>query len=391
MPSPRVQAVCAEEEIMIDNVFVLSTADFDADVWTNKQHLASRLAEHVHVTYIESLGLRRPTISGTDLKRIKARATKKSTPERHGRTTTELRIVKPRVLPFHGFAAVRVINGKLLNHQVRRLVSRSKTSTLLWTFSPVTYGIEKHFAKTVYHSVDLLHTLPNLPTQFLLDSERELLETADEVIASSSGVRDHMSPMTDKTVHLWQNVADTKLYASAGDTERRARAIFAGNLTPGKVNFQILLDVARTGIELVLAGPYAIDGTKSSDELADLLRYPNVEYLGNLRPPELASALNSCTVGLIPYHVNDYTTGVFPMKVYEYLASGLSVVSTALPSLAHSSDKDIHVVSKTQFSDVTTRLAEVDNQAIAERRRRAAKHSWESRTKQALNLLTGEK
>lgn len=376
---------------MIDNVFVLSTADFNADVWTNKQHLASRLSEHVHVTYIESLGLRRPTISGTDLTRIAARATRKSTPKGHKRTTSELRIVKPRVLPFHESPAVRVINGRILNDQVRRLVSRSGKSALLWTFSPVTYGIEKHFATTIYHSVDLLHTLPNLPTQFLLDSERKLLQTADEVIASSSGVRDHVSPLTDQTVHLWQNVADTKLYASADDKERRARAIFAGNLTPGKVDFKILLDVARTGMELVLAGPHAIDGTNTSDALANLLEYPNVEYLGNLRPPELAAALNSCTVGLIPYHVNDYTTGVFPMKVYEYLASGLSVVCTPLPSLAHVNDEDIHIAPKPQFAEMTMRLAEVDNQAIAGRRHRATRHSWESRTEQALNLITREK
>ncbi|MCD1144959.1 glycosyltransferase [Kocuria sp. LUK] len=376
---------------MIDNVFVLSTADFNADVWTNKQHLASRLADHVDVTYIESLGLRRPVISKADLARIATRATRYAAPATLERSTSRLRIIKPHVLPLHGLAAARAINGRLFNTQVHKLVAQSKGTTLLWSFSPVTYGIEKHFDKTVYHSVDLLHTLPNLPAQFLLESERNLVKHADEVIASSTGVKDHLSAMTNKSIRLWQNVADTRLYANANGNQRRSRAIFAGNLTPGKVDFKLLFDIARSGMELLLAGPHAIDGTNTSRDLTDLLQYPNVRYLGNLRPPELASALNACTVGLIPYHVNEYTTGVFPMKVYEYLASGLSVVSTPLPSLVHVADQDIHVASGSQFAETTTRVADVDKETIVERRRRAAKHSWESRTAQALDLLTREK
>ena len=36
----------------------------------------------------------------------------------------------------------------------------------------------------------------------------------------------------------------------------------------------------------------------------------------------------------MPYAINDLTRSVFPMKVYEYLAAGLPVVTTPLPALA---------------------------------------------------------
>ena len=42
-----------------------------------------------------------------------------------------------------------------------------------------------------------------------------------------------------------------------------------------------------------------------------------------LREADLAREVGRSTVGLIPYQVNDHTAGVFPMKVYEYLAAGL--------------------------------------------------------------------
>ncbi len=38
-------------------------------------------------------------------------------------------------------------------------------------------------------------------------------------------------------------------------------------------------------------------------------------------------------MGLIPARINDYTSAMFPMKFFEYLAAGLPVVATPLPAL----------------------------------------------------------
>ena len=53
------------------NVVMLSTAEWDNPFWTNKQHTATALADlGFRVLYIESLGLRRPTIRSRDWFRI---------------------------------------------------------------------------------------------------------------------------------------------------------------------------------------------------------------------------------------------------------------------------------------------------------------------------------
>ena len=46
--------------------------------------------------------------------------------------------------------------------------------------------------------------------------------------------------------------------------------------------------------------------------MEDLLALPGIDYVGNLAPPELARVLASSMVGLIPYRLNEYTSGVFP-------------------------------------------------------------------------------
>ena len=60
---------------------------------------------------------------------------------------------------------------------------------------------------------------------------------------------------------------------------------------------------------------------------------PNVHFLGPKEYSELPRYMSQCDVGLLPCLINQYTINMFPMKFFEYLASGLPVVSTALPSL----------------------------------------------------------
>ena len=50
---------------------VLATADWDHPLWTNKQHVASALADLGHrVLYVDSLGVRGPRIDRSDMGRI---------------------------------------------------------------------------------------------------------------------------------------------------------------------------------------------------------------------------------------------------------------------------------------------------------------------------------
>jgi glycosyltransferase involved in cell wall biosynthesis len=64
--------------------------------------------------------------------------------------------------------------------------------------------------------------------------------------------------------------------------------------------------------------------------LAHMVQRPNVHLLGHRPYAELPNYLRGMRVGLLPTLVNDYTRSMFPMKYFEYLASGLPVVSTPL-------------------------------------------------------------
>lgn len=366
-------------------VVILSTADYDSPVWTNKQHIASRLAENRRVHYINSIGLRRPTVSSKDARRIVERVLTTRPQKQSGGLPLNIEVQRPVVLPFHGNPVARTVNTRLLPGTVKPVFDLA--DSVLWSFSPMTYGLEERCGRFIYHSVDLLHELPGVPKRALLSAERRALSRADIVIASSEGVRRHLQELGRSDVILWENVADVELYSSFGGP-KLDRAIFAGNLTPTKVDYSALRDIAATGYNVVLAGPTGIDGTGYGDELAALLAIGNVEYLGNLKPTQLAEEVAKSKIGLIPYRLNAYTQGVFPMKVYEYIAAGCRVVATPLPSLTEKTIVGLELVPSANFADsVLDQAASMTTADANELRNSASSYSWTRRIREANDLL----
>lgn len=237
----------------------------------------------------------------------------------------------------------------------------------------------------MYHSVDLLHTIDGIPRNALLEAERQLIKRADAVIASSNGVAEHLRAQGAKPL-VWENVADINLFQQmqAPGAARERRAIFVGNLTPSKIDFALLEGIVAKGVKLALAGPISIDGTKRDPALDRLLASPMVTYLGTLDQLEMAGEIGKSWVGIIPYHLNEYTAGVFPMKVYEYLAAGLPVVATHLPSIA---DRTIPGVSLVGAEDFAKAVAKACLGAYEPPVGDFTSNSWEARIEQIKKLL----
>lgn len=371
------------------SIVILSTADMNAALWTNKQHIAVRLAAYCDVHYIESLGLREPSLNLSDIRRIfrrlRPRVESLSAEENSNSAVNSrsVNVLSPRVLPWHKYSFVRFVNKFLLKHQLR---SKLPSEYDLWSFSPVTYGLEKDAHTFIYHSVDLLHGVPGIPRKFFLEAERSALLEADAIVASSKGVKQHLEALGANNVFLWENVADINLFRENRSDRPLPRAIFAGNMTPSKVDFSAIAAVAESGVNVALAGPSKIDGSSDAADFASLIKHPNVNYLGVLKPDDLALELGRSTVGLIPYKLNEYTSGVFPMKVYEYLASGLQVIASPLESLANKRVTGLRVVNLDEFvvavGDALTAgpLPSGENTGLNE-------NSWDFRIDQIRELL----
>jgi hypothetical protein len=386
------------------NVLILGTAEWDSAIATNQHYVTRELSVAADVTFVESLGLRRPTLRRADVARMAARARRAFAsaspadgPKAPGRPRPDrTRIVSPLVVPVHR-APTRPLNRALLRRSTAAWLESSRPR-VLWAFTPVTYGLENAADVVIYHCVDLLAKFPGIDGVAVSKGERSLAARPGIVaIATSKAVHEHLVGSSFPRVELLENVAEVSVFAegSRPATERRPSVIFSGNLTTAKLDMPLLESVAKAlqgRGELLLAGPLAAGGGSFTAELQRLEEL-GARYLGLLTPKELAAAAGTCTVGLIPYAINDYTAGVSPLKCFEYLSSGLSVLSTPLPSVRALAQTNPHIVAADSADFVhhlSRMLAPVTDDVIADRMDSAGRHGWGERGQVLRDLLAGE-
>jgi len=123
--------------------------------------------------------------------------------------------------------------------------------------------------------------------------------------------------------------------------------------------------------------------------LRRILDHRGCSYFGKLPQAELPEVYSSCDVALVPYRDTPFNRSSFPLKTLEYLAAGLPVVATPLPSTLWLGSADVHIAERVEdfvrlaLACSTTRRDE----DIARRRSFAAAHSWDARARDWLRVL----
>jgi len=372
------------------DIVCVGFADWDAELWTNQQHLMSRLARENRVLFVESLGLRQPQLAGKDVKRIARRLRRGLAPPR---PADGLHVLSPLVIPLHRFAAVRALNRRLLPLLVRRAVRRlGLERPILWAYVPQAEALLDALEPSlvVYHCVDDIAAQPGIDGASFRAAEARFASRADLVLASAPSLARRMRTLNANVLDA-PNVADTALFARALedgpidavlDALPHPRIVFTGAVVATKLDVPLLVELARARPQwtFALVGPVGPGDPRT--DVSALAAEPNVHLLGPRRYEQLPDVLRGADAGLIPYARNELTDSIFPMKVYEYLAAGLPVVATELPSIACVEE----VATASDAAGIAARLDAAltdDDPALrAERSRAAEAHSWDARLAQ---------
>lgn len=376
-------------------VLILGTAEWDQPIATNQHYCARELCSFpsASVVFLESLGLRQPELSIRDGRRIMHRIQKFVRQKRHASLDSphrlipdQLQVRSPIVIPYHRYP-FSMINRKLIDAQLRDWITFSGRK-VLWTYSPVTYNLE-HFAdETFYHCVDMLGEFPGINKKLIETNERRLAHTGATAIGTSVSVLYHLKQMGFREPLLWENVADTDIFQCSNNTSlpRSNRAIFAGNITSKKIDFNLLHMLLDAGISISVAGPYSEGGGNDAAEFEKLIN-DGIDYLGMLTPTQLANVYAQSSIGLIPYKINSYTVGVSPLKTFEYLAAGLQVISSNLPGVTPIGSDILVATTRSEFVEDARRASVPNRKDITRRQRIALQHSWASRGEDIRNLV----
>ncbi len=380
------------------DIVCFSTEDWDPPLPTNKHQLMVRLARYGNrVFYIETIGIRKPGFQRPDIKRIIKRV-KKVVPAPRERIKN-LVVISPGVFPAGAKGVPLKINKTLFLPRLKRTIKRWNVhDPIVWVFNP--YAV--HFIDSlpkgllIYHCVDDLGSVPGVDRHALHEAEKALLRKADLVFATTDSLLRKCRQYNEKC-YLQTNVGDFAHFnrADKGDTPvaeavaklKHPVVMFAGNLAASKVDFDLVQQYATKRIDtsVVLIGPVWKD--VSPLRLENLQKLSNLYMLPHVPYTRLPSYLKAADVLIIPYHINEYTRGVFPLKFFEFLATGKPVVSIGLPALERYSD--IVPVPKTQqgfMREVDMAVKEEDTRK-QQRLELARRNTWETRLEEISSLI----
>jgi glycosyltransferase involved in cell wall biosynthesis len=293
------------------------------------------LAAHVPVLWLEVTGMRTPSmLRMADLRRSlmkirKIRGTQQADPQT---VPAGMTIVSPPAVPLPTWKLAQALNARLYGRAIRQAIPGGRLP-VLWVYMPIAarYLDQIPHAGLVYHCVDRWWAFDNYDAQEMRACHTILCQRADRVFVSSRELEQDCAAISDRVTYVphgveWEHFR-TALTGLPLAPNSRPVIGFVG-LLESWVDLELVAEIARRHPEadIVLVGAARVP----TDALAAI---PNVRLVGRRPFSELPSFLRSFDVALVPFHVNELTRAVNPLKLREYLAAGVPVVTTALPDL----------------------------------------------------------
>jgi teichuronic acid biosynthesis glycosyltransferase TuaH len=177
--------------------------------------------------------------------------------------------------------------------------------------------------RTIYRATDVYHELLDRPR--LVEVERRVAAESDALVATSGPVAEHLGRLSGgRPVTVVPNGAGhSPLEPTRADPPR---AVYAGALDDRFDESALAaLVAANPGVEFHVVG----GGPKQGD----VPTAANVVQHGWLPHAELLDLLVTATVGVLPLVPSPANDGRSPIKVFEYLAAGLTVVASSTAEL----------------------------------------------------------
>ncbi|MFQ5410783.1 MAG: glycosyltransferase [Phycisphaerae bacterium] len=360
---------------------------------TSKHHIMKRLAERNHIVWVNYHASRRPQVSTADFRAAAGKL--RQIIEGPRRVSENITVVTPLVLPLPGSAAATNLNRRLLVRQIRSVLRGLPSRPVqLWSFAPDVDALCGRFdeERMIYYCVDAFDEFSGYDSEAIRAAEARLAARADLVVTTSQVLFEAKRSLNENTILVPHGVDYTHFArATAPDTHmpddmvNLPRPIFGfWGLIQDWIDLDWIakISAARPDGSVVLIGEAATD-------LSALTDLPNVHLLGRRPYATLPAYARSFDVGLIPFRVNALTRAVNPIKLREYLAAGLPVISTPLPEVRRYR-AFVQIVEEGDSPEAACQKAVEDGTptAIAARQAAMKTESWSAKVEELSERIT---
>lgn len=365
---------------------------------TSKHHLVRQfIALGASVLYLENISMRKlGSGGGSDVGKM-AKIVRKFV-SGISRPMDNLICYTPLYIPYPKSRVVQKINSWIISAQIRTLQWRYKfVKPYYLYFVPTGVILTGMLGQrlSAYYIVDNFSAFDGIEHDAILELEQRSLRSADLVFATAQTIIERFRSERKDIIFSPHGVDVDHFRKTQGPRIAISEEIqksgpiigFMGSLVHDSVDLKLIerLAAKRPDWTFLLLG-------RQSSDVSALKAQRNVLLIPSKPYEELPGWLQLFDVGLMPFLVNDLTRDLNPIKLREYLASGIPVVSTPLPAVQDY--KDVVTFALTDEEWLAAISAYLQNPGSPEeRQRRVENETWNYRAKtvaQAL-LSAGEK
>ncbi|MDW3208240.1 MAG: glycosyltransferase [Reichenbachiella sp.] len=385
-------------------VICLSNESYDAKIWTNKQHLMSRLSKHPNydIMYIDQ---------GMSSRYIRQAITEKNWKyflrplKKMGEGLT---IFSPYFLPLIKGGRVKRWSWLLLFWFIKFYIKKIEyTKIIFWTYQPQAWYLIKHVKKVpgttiLYDCVDEFATQPFYKnnenrTKELLQIEALLTKKSD-IVTTTSKALCHDKIEINPNTHYIHNVGDFNHFKQPNGelsseehlwlADDRVKVLYAGVIDDYKTDLDLIYSIAKELKDshlFVFIGPIRISDEKIFKKIDG---QNNTLFIGTKPYLEIPNFLHNADLLWLPYSISTHTNRVFPLKLFEYLSTGKFILSRNLTSIEEYG-KYISTFETIEQAVLHLKQWPMSDSIIKKEQRiqLASKNTWESRLENILKCI----
>lgn len=303
----------------------------------------------------------------------------------------------PPIMPYNWSANVNVykflesLNTKIISGRIKQALTELnfKPSIVINAFNPFFGKATKQLfpnCPKIYYCYDNIDATvwASKHGSWL---EKEFANSTDAVIFTSDSLKENKAFKVP--AYVVKNGVDLRIFNQAsnvpGSAAEKSKPVIGYT---GTIDNRLNFDMLETAIRTHEGYDFHFIGRVITTQAARLAKYGNVKFFGAVEPAQLPEMMKSFDAGIIPFVKNEFTKNIYPMKVNEYLALGIPVVSTDFAELNDLADYMEVVNDVAGFCSKIKEVTRTNNDAWkAARKQKARANSWEQKAIEFENIL----
>jgi teichuronic acid biosynthesis glycosyltransferase TuaH len=282
-------------------------------------------------------------------------------------------------------------NHRILANRINRFLKKNNIDSVIYINSFNFYfpGLHQYLRLSVklniYHCIDpMVKAFTIKHGQYL---QEDAAEQADLIISTAPALQKNFQDMGFEKSFLVPNAANFELFNRATldlpvhkKVERfQGKVIgYLGNIER-RTDFDLLTKVLNLlpDWDLVLAGP-----VERQYVPVEIFNHKRIHFIGPVAHHDAPAVVKRFDVAIIPFKCDEVSRGIYPLKLFEYMAAGKPVVTTNFnPDVLGELSEVVHAADTCQeFADFILLSYATDSRQKREKRILVASHNtWEQR------------